>query len=161
MAIFAHVTVGTNDLVRARTFYGSVLAPLGYKRLNDLGDNGSVWGESNCPQRRVPRIESIELAGRDEQIENFPLHYPSQGALTMTIRVLVLLMSLLLAAPTVMAQVMETLKERLSDKASDAQRVDNCRVPVERRGTKPRPDCPAQPPAATADSAPSTPRLNP
>jgi len=22
------------------------LAPLGYKRLNDLGDNGSIWGES-------------------------------------------------------------------------------------------------------------------
>jgi hypothetical protein len=34
-----------------------------------------------------------------------------------------------------------TLKERLSDKASDNQRVDNCRVPVERRGPKPRPDC--------------------
>jgi hypothetical protein len=36
----------------------------------------------------------------------------------------------------------ETLKERLSDKASDEQRVDNCHVPPERRGTKPRPaDC--------------------
>jgi hypothetical protein len=33
----------------------------------------------------------------------------------------------------------ETLKERLSDKASDEQRVDNCKVPKERRGTKPRP----------------------
>jgi hypothetical protein len=37
------------------------------------------------------------------------------------------------------------LKERLSDKASDNQRVDNCRVPVERRGSVSRPDCPAQP----------------
>jgi len=37
----------------------------------------------------------------------------------------------------------KTLKERLSDKASDEQRVDNCRVPVERRGPTPRPDCPA------------------
>jgi catechol 2,3-dioxygenase-like lactoylglutathione lyase family enzyme len=46
MAIFTHVTVGTNDLQRARTFYDNVLAPLGYKRLNDLGDNGSIWGES-------------------------------------------------------------------------------------------------------------------
>jgi hypothetical protein len=35
----------------------------------------------------------------------------------------------------------ETLKERLSDKASDDQRVDNCKVPKERRGTKPRPGC--------------------
>jgi hypothetical protein len=34
----------------------------------------------------------------------------------------------------------KTLKERLSDKASDEQRVDNCKVPVEQRGTKVRPD---------------------
>jgi catechol 2,3-dioxygenase-like lactoylglutathione lyase family enzyme len=46
MAIFTHVTVGTNDLAKARAFYDSVLAPLGLKRLNDLGDNGSIWGES-------------------------------------------------------------------------------------------------------------------
>ena len=46
MAIFTHVTVGTNDLQRARAFYDKVLAPLGYKRLTDLGDNGSIWGES-------------------------------------------------------------------------------------------------------------------
>src|SRR5262245_58945013 len=29
-----------------------------------------------------------------------------------------------------------TAKERLGDKANDEQRVDNCRVPVDRRGTK-------------------------
>jgi catechol 2,3-dioxygenase-like lactoylglutathione lyase family enzyme len=46
MAIFTHVTVGTNDLAKVRAFYDSVLAPLGYKRLSDLGDNGSIWGES-------------------------------------------------------------------------------------------------------------------
>jgi hypothetical protein len=40
------------------------------------------------------------------------------------------------------AQEMQTLKERLSDKASDMQRVDNCQVPAERRGGAPRPDCP-------------------
>ncbi|WP_250515735.1 hypothetical protein [Caballeronia sp. INDeC2] len=34
----------------------------------------------------------------------------------------------------------KTLKERLGDKASDEQRVDNCHVPAERRGTKVRPD---------------------
>lgn len=44
-----------------------------------------------------------------------------------------------------------TLKERLSDKASDDQRIDNCRVPLERRGTKPRPECTAIAPAQSAD----------
>lgn len=34
----------------------------------------------------------------------------------------------------------KTLKERLSDKASDEQRVDNCKVPVAERGDKIRPD---------------------
>jgi catechol 2,3-dioxygenase-like lactoylglutathione lyase family enzyme len=47
MAIFTHVTVGTNDLAKARAFYDSVLAPLGLKRLADLGDNGSIWGEND------------------------------------------------------------------------------------------------------------------
>jgi catechol 2,3-dioxygenase-like lactoylglutathione lyase family enzyme len=47
MAIFTHVTVGTNDLVKARAFYDAVLAPLGLKRLADLGDNGSIWGQSD------------------------------------------------------------------------------------------------------------------
>src|SRR5713101_102829 len=46
VAIFTHVTVGTNDLARARSFYDNVLSALGYKRLNDLGDNGSIWGET-------------------------------------------------------------------------------------------------------------------
>jgi hypothetical protein len=38
------------------------------------------------------------------------------------------------------AKADETLKERLSDKASDEQRVDNCKVPLDRRGTKARPE---------------------
>jgi hypothetical protein len=38
------------------------------------------------------------------------------------------------AAPT------RTVKERLGGKASDEQRVDNCKVPPELRGPKPRPD---------------------
>jgi len=46
MAIFTHVTIGTNNLSKARAFYDRVLAPLGYKRLTDLGENGSIWGES-------------------------------------------------------------------------------------------------------------------
>lgn len=66
--------------------------------------------------------------------------------------------SLILAAVTISAasgQEMRTLKERLSDKASDAQRVDNCRVPPERRGPVPRPGCAIKPktqsPAAEAE----------
>jgi len=34
----------------------------------------------------------------------------------------------------------KTGKERLGSKADDEQRVDNCKVPPERRGPKPRPD---------------------
>ncbi|HEY0648999.1 VOC family protein [Phenylobacterium sp.] len=45
MAGFTHVTVGTNDLARARAFYDEVLATLGWSRVADLGDNGSIWGE--------------------------------------------------------------------------------------------------------------------
>jgi len=45
-----------------------------------------------------------------------------------------------------------TLKERLSDKASDEQRIDNCRVPLERRGARPRPGC-ADQAAAPAQAA--------
>jgi hypothetical protein len=36
-----------------------------------------------------------------------------------------------------------TGKERLGPKWTDEQRTDNCRVPVDKRGAKPRPDtCP-------------------
>ncbi|MFG5863934.1 VOC family protein [Metapseudomonas sp. CR1201] len=44
MSIFTRVTVGTNDLAKAREFYDEVLGKLGLKRLADLGDNGSIWG---------------------------------------------------------------------------------------------------------------------
>jgi catechol 2,3-dioxygenase-like lactoylglutathione lyase family enzyme len=45
MSIFAHVTVGTNNLERAREYYDNVLGTLGLKRIADLGDNGSIWGQ--------------------------------------------------------------------------------------------------------------------
>lgn len=48
-----------------------------------------------------------------------------------------------LCAQQASGDVAKSAKERLSDKASDEQRVNNCRVPPEKRGTKPRPDCPA------------------
>src|SRR5947209_19241714 len=44
MAMFTHVALGTNDLNKARQFYDAVLAPLGYRRIKDLGDRGSCWG---------------------------------------------------------------------------------------------------------------------
>jgi hypothetical protein len=70
------------------------------------------------------------------------------------------MVSLTLMPPRAMADEAQTLKERLSDKASDAQRVDNCHVPVERRGATPRPDCPVtrQPPKPIAETDPSNPR---
>jgi hypothetical protein len=37
-------------------------------------------------------------------------------------------------------QPTRTAKERLGRKASDEQRVDNCKVPLDLRGSKPRPD---------------------
>ena len=58
--------------------------------------------------------------------------------------------------PLAFAQEVQTLKERLSDKASDAQRVDNCHVPPERRGTLPRPDCAEKPRPPTSEA--KTPR---
>lgn len=39
-----------------------------------------------------------------------------------------------------------TGKERLGPKWTDEQRIDNCRVPIEKRGSKPRPGaCPDSP----------------
>jgi hypothetical protein len=40
-----------------------------------------------------------------------------------------------------------TGKERLGNKWMDEQRVDNCKVPIDRRGTTPRPDTCSQTPA--------------
>ena len=65
------------------------------------------------------------------------------------------LLLLIVAWSFAMAQEAQTLKERLSDKASDNQRVDNCHVPAERRGAAPRPDCPEEPrlPLPSAEAA--------
>jgi hypothetical protein len=40
----------------------------------------------------------------------------------------------------VQAEPTRTGKERLGGKASDEQRVDNCKVPLDLRGPTPRPD---------------------
>lgn len=41
------------------------------------------------------------------------------------------------SAPT---NILLTAKERLSNKAADNQHINNCKVPPERRGAKPRPE---------------------
>ena len=51
------------------------------------------------------------------------------------------------------AQETRTSKERLARKANDEQRVDNCKVPVELRGPMPRPGCPGEQSASSAESA--------
>ena len=69
-------------------------------------------------------------------------------------RLLALGCAVIVWMPLAVAEEGLTLKERLSDKASDAQRVDNCRVPPDRRGTVPRPDCPDTPPIAAPEKPP-------
>jgi hypothetical protein len=44
------------------------------------------------------------------------------------------------AAPAYGAIRRLTGKERLGEKWEDEQRIDNCKVPVDKRGAKPRPD---------------------
>ena len=56
----------------------------------------------------------------------------------------VFLLAAALVPGATMAQQAKTSKERLSRKADDEQRVDNCRVPVELRGATPRPGCPGE-----------------
>jgi hypothetical protein len=44
------------------------------------------------------------------------------------------------------ASPVQTGKERLGRKWMDEQRIDNCNVPIDKRGTKPRPSaCPHTP----------------
>jgi hypothetical protein len=43
-------------------------------------------------------------------------------------------------SPAASLPVVRTAKERLGGKWMDEQRVDNCKVPIDKRGTKPRPD---------------------
>ena len=71
-------------------------------------------------------------------------------------KMLALSCAVILVLSSAMAQEAQTLKERLSDKASDAQRVDNCHVAPERRGALPRSDCQEKVRPATAEA--KTPR---
>lgn len=44
MAIFTHVVLGTNDLVKATQFYDAVLGALGIQNLGPAGDRGMLYG---------------------------------------------------------------------------------------------------------------------
>jgi hypothetical protein len=65
----------------------------------------------------------------------------------------VIMMVSILVPPTARAQQaapqIKTSKERLSRKADDEQRIDNCRVPAELRGPTPRPGCSDEQAAST------------
>ena len=70
-----------------------------------------------------------------------------RAALRVVVSMLILLVALAVPGATPAAegeashvQPTGTAKERLSGKASDEQRVDNCKVPIDLRGQKPRPD---------------------
>ena len=43
-------------------------------------------------------------------------------------------------SPAPSPPVVRTAKERLGGKWMDEQRIDNCKVPIDKSGTKPRPD---------------------
>jgi hypothetical protein len=78
---------------------------------------------------------------------DFPERAQSAGGRAGRAAVLIVAMALVVAsaaAPSraggdVEAEPVRTGKERLGGKASDEQRVDNCKVPPDLRGPKPRP----------------------
>jgi catechol 2,3-dioxygenase-like lactoylglutathione lyase family enzyme len=41
--MIGYIVLGTNDLTRARSFYDTVLAEMGVKRLMEFGARGSAW----------------------------------------------------------------------------------------------------------------------
>jgi catechol 2,3-dioxygenase-like lactoylglutathione lyase family enzyme len=51
--MLSHVTLGTNDMTRAREFYDAVLGALGYTRLADFGDEGMGYGPPGDAKDRI------------------------------------------------------------------------------------------------------------
>ncbi|MET0292146.1 MAG: VOC family protein [Steroidobacteraceae bacterium] len=54
MAIFTHVSLGSNDLAKSKQFYDAVLAPLGVKYLAPMGDNAYLYGK-DAPELLVTK----------------------------------------------------------------------------------------------------------
>jgi predicted lactoylglutathione lyase len=44
--MIGYITLGTNDLERARKFYDALLAEMGVKRIMEFGEKGSGWAQS-------------------------------------------------------------------------------------------------------------------
>ena len=44
--MIGYVTLGTNDLPRAQSFYDALLAEMGVTRMMEFGDRGSAWAAS-------------------------------------------------------------------------------------------------------------------
>jgi predicted lactoylglutathione lyase len=42
--MIGYVTLGTNDLTRARAFYDALLAEVGIGRIMEFGERGTAWG---------------------------------------------------------------------------------------------------------------------
>ena len=74
----------------------------------------------------------------------------------MLVRIAILALVLSGFAGAASAESVKTSKERLSDKASDEQRIDNCRVAPDRRGAVARPDCESAPTIATPAQRPAS-----
>jgi catechol 2,3-dioxygenase-like lactoylglutathione lyase family enzyme len=51
--MLSHVTLGTNDMTRARVFYDAVMGALGYRRLADFGDEGLGYGPPDNAKDRI------------------------------------------------------------------------------------------------------------
>ncbi len=52
--MFSHVTVGSNDMPRSRSFYDAVLGALGFSRLADYGDEAIGYGLKGRDEDRFP-----------------------------------------------------------------------------------------------------------
>ena len=77
--MIGYVTLGTNDLARARAFYDALGAEIGAQRTMDFGDRGQAWGRSMaepmlcvmCPFDGQPAtvgngtMIALQLADRD------------------------------------------------------------------------------------------------
>lgn len=61
MSVFTHVSVGTNDLAKARQFYDATLAALGLKYMGMMGDHAHLYGIEN-PAFMVTRPRNGEAA---------------------------------------------------------------------------------------------------
>lgn len=61
MSVFTHVSVGTNDLEKARQFYDATLSALGLEYMGMMGEHAHLYGIGN-PAFMVTRPRNGEAA---------------------------------------------------------------------------------------------------